>query len=365
MFLNTLIFRYISKSFIFWFFIISCVLSLIVSCFELVEFFRKTAGLPHVTFAQTFEFAILQTTEHLQVLLPFFSFFASLIVFWKLNQHNELLVIRSLGISIWKMIGSWTVLILAIGAIYLAIINPIFSVLNLRLNSLEKEIFGKSSTAFSVLPSGLWLYEIQKNKHVIFYAKSFDLTSGLFKDVKFYDRDIKNYTCTQFLEAELAHLHPQKWEIHNARIWDQSGKDMKIQNIKRPTLFSIKKLKDVQRPPQTMSFWSLGQFIREMESIGLILTKHKLFWYRELAKVCMILSMSIFSMGLSWRISRYHSTYFLMGGGIFASLMLHFLSNIVAAFGLSGRMPLLLSSFMVPFVTFFLAFAVCLHQEDT
>ncbi len=96
------------------------------------------------------EMVLLKLPFLSQEVMPFTVLFAGLACFWRLTRSHELVVTRAAGISIWQALAPVLGVSLLVGAITVAVLNPIASVLLSRFEQLEPTYDHNQASTLSV-----------------------------------------------------------------------------------------------------------------------------------------------------------------------------------------------------------------------
>jgi lipopolysaccharide export system permease protein len=116
--------------------------------------------------------------------------------------------------------------------------------------------------------------------------------------------------------------------------------------------------------PETISFWDLPGFIRLMENAGFSATRHRLYWHRLLAGPLLVAAMVMLAATFSLRPPRRGGAPGLIIAGVLSGFLLYFMSNVVAALGLSSSIPVVLAAWTPAGVSTLIAITLLLHLED-
>jgi lipopolysaccharide export system permease protein len=131
-----------------------------------------------------------------------------------------------------------------------------------------------------------------------------------------------------------------------------------------PTDLSRSQIQESFAPPETFSFWELPAFIQTLEEAGFSGLRHRLYWHGLMSTPFMFVAMVLVAAIFSLRPPRQGKTGLLITLGIFSGFIVYFTSDVVAALGLSGRLPVVFAAWAPVGVTALLGLAVTLHLED-
>lgn len=356
--------RYFCKNFFFWFFISLTAILCIVSLFEGIELLRRSVSRPGTPLWLITEMVLLKLPTHLNTLLPFISFFATLISLWRLNQNHEILAARAAGLSIWQLVLGLSSAVTLLYAVYLLVINPIGSAMIGRYSQLEQIYFSTPSHSLSVFANGLWLRETDGHKKTIIHAQTFDLKTNKFFKITFYDFDNKGQFIGRY-DAEQGHLEPGQWQLKDVYYWEnQTQQDQFNIHLSRPSELSLHKIEENYAAPETLSFWQISDFVKMLEKTGLSSLKYRLYWHKQVAKIGLMIAMSFLAVLFCLQPTRYRNTSYLLGSGILCGFMIYFSSDIIYALGLAEKIPMVLSVWMIPLVTVMISMTFLLHFEN-
>jgi lipopolysaccharide export system permease protein len=357
--------RYFCRYFLFWFLSCLAIILCIVSLFEGIELLRRATARHNIPLSLISEMVLLKLPSHLNLLLPFISFFAAIISLWRLNQNHEILVARAAGVSVWQLVGGLNIATFLIYASYLAIINPIGAAMIGRYSRLEGIYFSNAAQSLSVSSNGLWLSESNTQGKSIIHAQKFNLKDNWFSELTFYDFNEQGLFIGRY-DAKEAKLEGQEWELQQVHHWTPKGEQSKFYPyLTRSANFSIGKIEENYASPETLSFWKIPDFIYSLRKTGLSVHRYKMYWHKQIAKGGLMLAMTFLAVLFCLQPQRYRHTSSLLGIGVIAGFIIYFLSDIVYALGTAEKIPLFLAVWLVPSVTLMLSVAFLLHIEHS
>ena len=108
------LFRYASRNFITSFMVAFTCLFSIILLFDFAEIERRTSA-KEISFFMKLNMIFLRAPHFAEQVLPFIVFIAAIFVFWRMNRSNELIIFRSSGISLWRLILPISLTALLIG----------------------------------------------------------------------------------------------------------------------------------------------------------------------------------------------------------------------------------------------------------
>ena len=355
--------RYFCRIFLIWFAVTLFAISIVISLFETLELLRRAMGHPQIRFPHIAEITLLKLPSHIQLLLPFIILTASIMTLWRLSQTQELIAARSIGLSIWKIIGGLIALVISIGCLYLFVLNPLGAAMSSRVAVLESTVFNHAANQLAVSETGLWLREGGDGYQSILRAQNVDADTLTFSDVSFY-----NFThAGEYLkrvDAKSVTLESGKWHLKNVTTWVSEGVPQTSDAEQIETNLTLEKIQESNANPETISFWKLPGFISLLEKSGLSTLRYHLYWHGQFAKLGMMAAMVLLGASVCLRSTRNKHASILVGLCLVSGFLLHFLGDIVYALGLGGKIPVLLAAWGPVLITLMLSASFLLHLED-
>ncbi|MHA1151075.1 MAG: LPS export ABC transporter permease LptG [Alphaproteobacteria bacterium] len=298
-----------------------------------------------------------------QEVMPFTVLFAGLACFWRLTRSHELVVTRAAGISVWQVLVPVLGVALVVGGVTVTVLNPLAAVLLGRYEQFEAKYIHNQASTLSVSRHGLWLRQADEGGQSVIHASRItheDMT--LYNVIVFHFAEGDRFIGR--VDAERAVLQPGYWQLTNAWKSSPGTRELFVEKLDIPTDLSREKILDSFAPPETISFWSLPDFIELLENAGFSATHHKLQLHRLLATPLLLAALVLLAASFSLRPQRRGRVGIVILGGVLTGFLLYFVSNIVFALGLSGTIPVILSAWTPASVTLMLGIAVLLHLED-
>lgn len=357
-----LLFRYMSRTFLMSFGVtLLCLFSLIV-LFDFAELQRR-AGSKEITFAMKMNMVLLRAPHFLEQVLPFLVFVAALFVFWRMNKSNELVIFRSTGISLWRLIFPISLTALLIGFVDLTAFNPLSSAMQSRYEKLEKRSFSKTNEDIKVSSTGLWLSEKVGPNQAIYRADKINLKKLEFQGLNIIITSPQN----KFLEridAKSAEIKGNRLELKDG--WDTQGGKLSEHFSQKiiETSLDQAKIKNLQVSRGSFSFWQLPSYISLLDTSGLHSLKYQMYWHSMLASAFWVGAMVLLAAAFSCRPLRQGKTLLMILIGLLVGFFLYFFKDMTFALGSSGGLPPFIAAWLPPLVTAMVGAVVVFNQED-
>lgn len=338
-------------------------LSLIV-LIDLIENLRFAGKVPDAGFGLALQMTWLRLPALSQSFLPFVFLFGSIWTFNQLNRRSEVSVMRSAGLSIWRLLGPAALIAGGVGVFAVAVIDPLSSRMMAASEVLAAQKKGEDKSLVRVFNDGIWLRQRDEEMQLIINAQGFNEDSAALENVTvwrlgpdsiFYER----------IDADEAFLSGRTIELHDARL-----KSIAEQRQRRSPVYSIETpltaddLRERVASPETMSLWDLPRFIWLAEAAGLPTTRYLIRFHSLCATPLKLLAMVLIAAMFSLRPMRMGGALQLFAITIGAGFALYMLSEISTALGESGFAPAPLAAWTPALIATLIAITGLLHLED-
>ena len=354
--------RYVSRSFLASFGVALLCLLTIIILFDFAELQRRS-GSKEVSLAIKLNMVLLRAPHFLEQVLPFLVFIAALFIFWRMNRANELLIFRSVGVSLWRLILPISLTALLIGFIDLTAFNPLSSALQARYEKLEKRYFSKSKEDIKVSSTGLWFSEKMGPNQAIYRANKIDLEKLEFQDLNLIITSPQNKFIER-IDAKTARIQGNQLELKEG--WNthigKAAVPFSYKSIK--TSLNGKKIENMNISRGVFSFWKLPSYIALLESSGLHSLRYQMYWHSMLSSAFWVGAMILLAAAFSCRPLRQGKTILITVVGIIVGFFLYFFKDMTFALGASGGLPPIIAAWLPPFVTVMVGAVLVFNQED-
>lgn len=354
---------YLGRRFLSGFFLVLVTIIGIVLLFDFVELTRKGIS-RDVPIAIIIQMAILRLPNMLQQILPFAVLLGGILTFTKLTRTSELVVTRSAGVSAWQFLMPAFIISIMIGVFSMAVFNPLSAIMLSKFEQVEAKYFKGTTSMLSVSSTGLWLR--QKNdsggKTIINALRVSNENMNMYDVTIFmFDRQDK---FIQRIDADSMQLMDGYWQIKNAILTVPGSPAGEKRDYSLKTNLSKDQIQESFAPPETMSFWSLPGFIKNLNDAGFSALRHTLYWHSVLSTPFLLCAMVFFAAAFSLRLPRQGKIGIMISGGIFSGFLIYFISYLVSAIGLSGSIPIVMAAWAPVGISILLGSAIMLHLED-
>ena len=250
-----------------------------------------------------------------------------------------------------------------IGVCKVTVVNPLSATLIAEYNRLEDYYLKRKSNVFDVTHTGLWVRQgTDEDKYLIHADSVVPGTGNLRRVMVFRVADQDRYLSR--LDAPEAQLVPGHWKIPGGVLRQPNRPPQAVPMTDIPTELTLGRIEENFAPPETISFWELGRFIRIMESTGFSAIRHRLHYQSLLAQPWLYCAMVLLAAAFSLRQTRRGGTMWMVSGGIITGFAVFIATDIVLTLGVSETIPVAMAAWTPAFVSLLLGVAALLHQED-
>lgn len=361
--LSAIMFFYIGRQFLLWFIAVIFLFVALIFMIDMIELLRRSSGKPAVTFDLVLTMAAMKLPLLTQVTMPFAILFGGMMSFWRLNRSSELVAIRVAGVSIWQILAPALIIALCIGVFRLAALNPVSSVMYARWQQLESRYLKGRSSFMALSNTGVWLRQMDKDGQTVIHAAAVSPDKLLLHRVMvllYKGQDV----FSSRIDAKTAALKKGYWELRDVRLFSPETGTRKLALYRLKTDLTLDKIQESFSSPETISFWELPRFIRELEAAGFSALNHKLRYHSLTAEPLLFCAMILIAAVFSLRHNRKTSAFFAIGGGIITGFLLFFISKLILNFGGSGSLPVVLAAWIPAGASTMLGLTALLHLED-
>lgn len=377
---------YLIRQFLWSFFIVFSVFTVLIILIDAVELLRRASG-RDIPFYVLLEMVILKFPLLIQTIMPFIILVSSVLTYTSLARKQELVVIRSAGVSAWEFLMPNVVIAFALGVFAITIFNPIACIMLSRFELLEARYFYNKQNLMEISDQGLWIrqeIDVRNDSegnedeeasgeegagdtlyNVIIHAE--EVTGE--KEVMLTNVSAFGFTADDIfsyrVDSESARLREGSWSFNNARITFTDGRNEEIGTYKIPTNVDSGDIQKSFSDPQTISFWELPNFISKLNKTGFSDISHSVHYQKLLSSPFFYAVMVLIGALFSLRAPRQGNRVgYAVSFSVVLGFVIYFISNLVSSIGLSGSLPVSVASWSPVFLTGFFGFLVLLYLED-
>lgn len=361
--------RYVARRFAFWFAAVFSSLATIIFLLDLVEHVRRAqrSDAPLLAFVQL---SLFKLPHLLMDAFPFIVLFAAMVCFGRLARTQELTVIRAAGISVWRFLGPVLLVVLAVGALRVAALNPLAATLFARYEAIETEVLRGRPASSALAQNGFWLRQGGAAGSAVIHAQRVTSSRMELSEVVIW-----NYTrggsalepsdrFVSRIDARSARLEDGAWILTDATIAEADRPPRQVPALRIATDMTLAQIQDAFAAPETIPVWELPTFVQMLENAGFSGHRHLLHLHRLLASPLLLVAMVLIAATVSFRFPRRGGILTMTVVGIGAGFVVFFSANLVSALGLSRAIPVHLAAWSPATIGTLVGAAILFHLED-
>lgn len=332
--------------------------------FDTVELLRRAAKQDNVDFGTVLVMGLLKIPEMAGVIAPFIILFSALYTFWQLAKRQELVILRSSGISVWQFLAPSLLVAVMAGLVMVTIINPLGSLFYSRYTVLEAKYLETEQQMVALFDEGLWLrQETADQGYAILHASNIDMPEWKLNNVMalFFD---SSDAFVRRIDAEGATLKDGNWLLRDVVVNVPGTASEVAKSVTLPTKLTPKDIEDSFSSPDTMGFWSLPSYISTLEATGFDSTRLRIHFQGLLAQPFLYAAMILLAATVALRPQRQGGTFLYIAGGVLIGFVVFFMTNFLQAMGSSHQIPVFLASWSTAMICALLGIATLLALED-
>ncbi|MFQ5562591.1 MAG: LPS export ABC transporter permease LptG [Parvularculaceae bacterium] len=331
---------------------------------DLIENLRFAGKVANGDFGFALMLTFMRTPGLSQALLPFVFLFGAMWAFNQLNRHSEISVMRSAGLSIWRLLGPAALIAAFFGALVVTAIDPLSTRLMAQAEKMRNDVRGLNSGLVQIFDDGIWLRQGTADNALIINARGFDEDESALTDVTVWRFDADS-VFVERIDSPKAVLSGHTLELREARlkaIDDQKERRSPVYAI--PTSLTPADMRERVAPPETMSIWQLPRFIPLAEAAGMPTKRYYIRFHDLCSTPLKLLAMVLIAATFSLRHARAGGGLKLFAYGVSAGFLLYVLVEISTALGESGVAPVALAAWTPALAATLFAVTGLLHLED-
>ena len=339
-------------------------LAFLIFLIDLVEVGRRTAGRDGVTLGITIRMALLHLPYLAQRVVPYAIMLGSMLSLARASRNGELIVAWASGISTRQVLIPSVAVALLIGTVVMTALNPFAAALLGRYELLDGKYLRDHVANLAVSSSGgLWLRQADGLGASVIHAQRIEPPNLVLKEVIIFRYESDNRFFER-IDAATATLHDGYWHLTDALITAPEKVAERRPSYRFDTELTVSRIQESFASPETLSFWEIPAFVKMLERAGFSALKHRVHWHKVLASPLLFAGMVLIGAVFSLRMSRFGSTGLLIGAGVLAGFALYIASDIVLAFGLSGRIPAAMSAWIPAIVSVLIGSGMMLYTRN-
>lgn len=358
------LFTYLARRMIYALIGLAAALAGIVFLADFIENLRF-AGKVGAGFAFALEITLLRLPGIAQSLLPFIFLFGAIWMFTQLNRRSEIAVMRSAGLSAWRLIAPAAFIAGLFGFAVITLLDPISARMMAYGDKLKLQSRGQNASSLvRVFGDGIWLRQRDNEGTLVINAASFDEARGILKGVTIW-RLGADAEFNERIDAPEASFSGRTIELKDALMKSATGAiSQRTPKYSVPTSLTLDDLRQNTPAPETMSVWDLPHFILLAEAAGLPTVRYNIRFHdlcaTPLKLTAMVLIAALFSLGPM----RSGDGSRLLLLAVAAGFALYIFAEVSNALGESGFAPPILAAWTPALVATIFAVTMMMRFEE-
>jgi len=224
---------------------------------------------------------------------------AAIMVFGLMNRNNELLAIRSSGISIYFLIKPAILVSVILAILMFFLGETIIPITMARSNYIKYNVINKRHN-IHLTRHNIWIKSENRLVHINFFDPAQQFAAGI--TVTSLGKD---FSLVSRIDAKKAHYKQDKWVIENVieQVYDEDSVDYDVKLYDKKTIpLELKPadLEEISKKSDAMSFFELKKYISKVEYEGYDATTYKVDLNSKIAFpfICIIMVLTGAAIGI-------------------------------------------------------------------
>jgi lipopolysaccharide export system permease protein len=340
---------------------------LLMILIDLVEQLRRYGS--DAPLGDLLQLSLLNLPQGLYQILPLIMVLSTVAMFLGLARSSEMVVTRAAGRSALRALVSPIIVTLIIGAITVAVLNPIVAATSKEYEAREAALRSGGPSVLSISDNGLWLRQGDDATQTVIRASRSNLDGTQLQNVSFITFAPEGGLVRR-IEAARATLTVGGWDLIDAKAWPLDSGRVAEQwatahaTLRIPSTLTADEIRDSFGAPYSIPIWELPAFIKRLEVAGFSATRHAVWLQMELALPAFLLAMVLIGAGFTMRHQRGGKTGVMVLSAILICFALFFLRNFAQILGENGQIPAVLAAWAPPISAIGASLGLLLHLED-
>jgi len=319
------------------FFVFFIILLLIIA-FDEINFLKR---INNYTLILPLKLILLKIPGMLFSFTPFIFLFAGILFHLKLKNKNEIIVIRTIGISNFKLISVSAIIALILGYILIFILNPLTSTVTKEYENIRSNYVENKNSIF-LNDTGLWILIHNENGKKIIRIEKFDSKVNLLKNVSIFNLD-KDFNLQSRIDSKEGIFEKKNIRLINSTTYEKQKGYIKIPEVQIELNFTLSEMQNIYKNSLTVSIYEIQNQIKNIEALGYSSDYLKIEYQKLMSLPIYLLAMVFLSGLMIVNLGTNMGYLFYVILGVIISVILYFLSDLSITMGKTDRINLELS----------------------
>jgi lipopolysaccharide export system permease protein len=338
-----------------------CGIFVLVVLVDYVEMTRNASRVPNASalvVAQISFYRVPQVTERI---IPFATLIGAMACYVTLSRRLELVIARAAGISAWQFITPALVVALLMGAVATLVYNPVSATLREYSKQLEAELFGERNGPQA--QTTFWISQRNADGHAIINAAASRNQGAILDGVTVLTFDAGGHF-QERIDARGAQLEQGAWRLIDAIVYVVGTPPQQHGSYLLATDLTPEQIRESFATPETVSFWSLREYIDLAERAGLAAASYRLQYHVLLARPFLLAAMVLLAASVSLRFFRFGGVMRMVLSGVVAGFLLYVLSKVTEDLSKAELMHPMAAAWLPVLTGGLTGFMALLYLED-
>ena len=297
------LYAYIVRQFLFWFMAVLLVLSGVIAVFEFVEFVRQVSSIPELPVSLAFTLAAFKLPSDIEILFHFAVLIAAMVTFWRMTRSRELVVARAAGLSAWQFLAPVIAVAMVLGVLKITVVNPISAAMYSRFERLDLDFLGGTGDVMKVATDRLLAAPEGRERD-----RRHPCREGRRQRRPAAERDVPAAEPGRELSRpDRRRQRPAAGrQMGDQRRLGDEGRDAggACRHHLDPSNLTRNGIQERFASQQTISFWDLPDYIRNLEATGFSSTRYRIAYQGLLSQPLLMAAMILVAAAFSLRPGR-------------------------------------------------------------
>ena len=334
--------KYILKKFFLIFFNVSLIflsLAIVLNIFEEISFFKNIDSNPLLPYFLT----LLNAPITLFEIFPFIFLISAQFFFYYLYKNDEMLLLKSNGLSNLKVITILFLSTLLMGLLIIILFYNLSSKLKFVYTDIKNNYTNDNKYLAVVNDSGLWLKDETNESILIIKSKNINNNFLLQVLINEFDFDFK---LKKTIQADKVNIDNKDWILKNPIITKNNVTLKNIDELKFKTNFDDEKIRNLFSNFSTLHIVELFDLKKDYENLGYSSDEIQIHILKLFLSPYLFALMTVFSSIIMINIKKNKSIFFNIILGIFISVLIYYFNFVFLSLGNTGKIPPNVSVFL-------------------
>ncbi|WP_375460147.1 LPS export ABC transporter permease LptG [uncultured Enterovirga sp.] len=351
---------YISSRFIRTILLVFATVFGLVFTLDFVELLRRAGDTAGATPGLMAQLSLYRTPAIAEQVLPFAILFGSMATLLQLSRKLELVIARAAGISAWQFLQPGIAVAVGLGILSVVAYNPISASLKQQATRIEAKVFARKMKG---LGPELWIRQRSVDGQAVIRAEAAVAATNTVTSATVFVFDPAG-AFVERVEATDGVLRDGYWEFRNARVSTTVEEPQTYPVYLLATNLDPSQVRQTFTPPDSVSFWRLGDTISRAESAGLDASRYRLQYDVLLSRPLLFVAMVFLAASVSLRFFRFGGVAKMVLGGVSAGFVLYVVTEVMRDLGGAGMVGPSVAAWLPAVVGSLLGALALLYQED-